>query len=221
MKLKRTWIDGLDEMLGGGLPDKSVILVEGEPGSGHDLLAQQILYKCALKEENVAYFTTQRAPEILREDFETFGWDIKSLEKTGHWKFIHNHSAKILQTLRNEITSMVNKTEWTVIDSLSYLLLTHEFKSVLEVVEFLLDETHKHGGVRFLLLTRGMHDSQTEISLQHLADGVIDISAQEAAEGVDRRIRIKKMSKVVYRQRLIPFNITERGIVIETAVRIA
>jgi len=221
MELKRTWIDGLDEMLGGGLPNKSVILVEGDPGSGHDLLAQQILYKCALKGENVAYFTAFRAPEIVREDFETFGWNIQSLEKTGQWKFIHDHSAKVLQTLKNEITSRISKTEWMVVDSLSYLLLTQEYRSVLEAVELLLNETHKHGGVRFLLLTRGMHDSQTEISLQHLADGVIEISAQEVAGGVDRRIRMKKMSRVVYRQRLISFNMTERGIVIETAVRIA
>jgi len=221
MKLKKTWIEGLDEVLGGGLPDKSVILVEGEPGSGHDLLAQQILCRCALKEENVAYFTTSVIPEILREDLETFGWNVQSLEKTGQWKFIHDHSAKVLQTLRNEITSRVGKTEWMVVDSLSYLLLTQGYKSVLELVELLLDETHKHGGVNFLLLTQGMHDSQTEISLQHLADGVIEVTAQEVAGGVDRRIRMKKMRRVVYRQRLIPFNITERGIVIETAVRIA
>jgi len=221
MKLKKTWIEDLDEVLGGGLPDKSVILVEGEPGSGHDLLAQQILYQCALKGENVAYFTTSVIPEILREDLETFGWNIQSLEKTGHWKFIHDHSAKVLQTIRNEITSRVGKTEWMIVDSLSYLLLTQEYKSVLELVELLLDETHKHGGIHFLLLTRGMHDSQTEISLQHLADGVMEIMTQEIAGGMDRRIRMKKMRKVVYCQRLIPFNITERGIVIETAVRIA
>ncbi len=221
MKLKKTWIDGLDEILGGGLPDKSVILIEGEPGSGHDLLAQQILYRCALKGENVAYFTTNREPETLREDFETFGWDIQSIEKTGHWKFIHDHSAKVLQTLRNEIPSRIGEADWTVVDSLSYLMLTQDYKSVLEVVELLLDETHKHGGVNFLLLTQGMHDSQTEISLQHLVDGVIEITAQEIAGGTDRRIRMKKMRKAVYRQKLIPFNITERGIVIETAVRIA
>jgi len=221
MKLKKTWIDGLDEVLGGGLPNKSVILIEGEPGSGHDLLAQQILYKCALKGENVAYLTTLMAPEILREDLETFGWSIQSLEKTGHWRFIHDRSAKVLQTLRNEITSRTGKTEWMVVDSLSYLLLTQEHRSVLEVVELLLDETHKHGGVHFLLLTPGMQASQTEISLQHLADGVMEIIAQEIAGGIDRRIRMRKMRKVVYRQRLVPFNITERGIVIETAVRIA
>ena len=49
MKLVKTWIKGLDEMLMGGLPDKSVVLMVGDPGSGYDLLAQQILYQHALK----------------------------------------------------------------------------------------------------------------------------------------------------------------------------
>jgi len=221
MKLRRTWIEGLDEILSGGFPDKNVILMEGEPGSGHDLLAQQILYKCALKGENVVYFTTDRAPEIIKEDMETFGWDIKPLEKTGHWKFIHGRSAEVIQFLKKEITPRFGEAGWTVVDSLSYLLLTQERKSVLEVVELLLDKAHRHGGIHFLLLTRGMHDSQTEISLQHLVDGVIEITTQEIAGGMDRRIRMKKMKKIVYRQRLIPFSITERGVTIETAVRIA
>ena len=50
MKLVKTWIEGLDEVLGGGLPDKSVILLMGEPGSGYDILGQQILHQHALKE---------------------------------------------------------------------------------------------------------------------------------------------------------------------------
>jgi len=34
-------------------------------------------------------------------------------------------------------------------------------------------------------------------------------------------MRMKKMRRAVYEPRLIPFNITEHGITIETAVRIA
>jgi len=220
MKLVETKITELDEVLGGGLPDKSVILMLGEPGSGNDTLAQQIMYQHALKEGKVVYFTTFRAPDVLTEDFETFGWIVSPLEKAGHWAFLDVHASKALQILQKEIPMRLKDGCWTIIDSLSYLLLTQEYKLVLNTIQLLLDNTRKHGGIHFLLLTRGMHDSQTEITMQHLADGVIELTDQRVTGGIDRRIRIKKMKKAVYAPRLIPFSITKNGIVIETAVRI-
>jgi len=218
MKLVKTWIEGLDEVLGGGLPDKSVILMMGEPGSGYDILTQQILYQHALKEDKVAYFTTMRSSDTVKEDFETFGWDVPPLEKTDQLIFVDIHAPRVLQ---KEIPSRVKKGCWTLIDSLSYLLQTQKVDSVLKRVELLLESARKHGGIHFLLLVQGMQDSQTEIAMQHLVDGVIEFTAHEVAGGIDRRIRMKKMRKTVYTPRLIPFRITDRGIVIETAVRIA
>ena len=221
MKLVKTWIEGLDEVLGGGLPDKSVILITGEPGSGYDILAQQILYQHALKNDKVVYFTAIRSFDALKEDFETFSWDVPPLEKTDQWVFVDIHTPSALQILREEIASKVEKGCWTLIDSLSYLLQTQKVDSILKTVELLLETARKHGGIHFLLLVQGMQNPQTEVTLQHLVDGVIEFTAQEVAGGIDRRMRMKKMRKTVYTPRLIPFRITERGIVIETAVRIA
>lgn len=220
MKLVETQIMELDEVLGGGLPDKSVILMLGEPGSGNDTLAQQIMYQHAIKEGKVAYLTTFRSPDVLTEDFETFGWMVSPLEKAGRWTFLNVHISEALQILQKEIPMRLKEGCWTIIDSLSYLLLTQEYKLVLNTIQSLLDNARKHGGIHFLLLTRGMHDSQIEITMQHLADGVIELTDQKVAGGIDRRIRIKKMKKAVYASRLIPFSVTQNGIVIETAVRI-
>jgi len=221
MKLVKTWIEGLDEVLGGGLPDKSVILMTGEPGSGYDILAQQILYQHALKNDKVVYFTAFRSSDALKEDFENLSWDVPSLEKTDQWVFVDIHTPSALQILREEIPSKIEKGCWTLIDSLSYLLQTQKVDSILKTVELLLETARKRGGIHFLLLVQGMQNPQTEVTLQHLVDGVIEFTAQEIAGGIDRRMRMKKMRKTVYTPRLIPFRITERGIVIETAVRIA
>ena len=221
MGLIKTWIEGLDETLGGGLPDKSIILVMGEPGSGYDIFAQQVLHQHALKEGKVAYITTFRSPDALREDLEAFGWKVSTLEKTGRWTFIDVHTTKALQALRRSIPLKIRGGCWTLVDSLSHLILTQKFQSVLEAVELLLNNARKQGGIHFLLLTQGMHDSQTEIAMQHLVDGVMEFTAHEVAGGIDRRIRIKKMRRAVYAPRLIPFNITDHGITIETAIRVA
>jgi KaiC/GvpD/RAD55 family RecA-like ATPase len=212
VKRVKTWIDGLDVLLEGGVPDKSVILLVGEPGSGNVLLAQQIMYLHALKEGKVAYFTTNRSPDALKEDYEAFGWKIPPLEKEEHW---------IFEKDIKELPLKVEQNCWTIVDSLSYLLLTQKLKSVLDLIESLQENVRKYGGVHILLLTHGMQDSQTDVTMEHLADGVLEFLAQDIGGSVDRRIRIKKMSQAVYTQRLIPFHISDHGIVVETAVRIA
>jgi KaiC/GvpD/RAD55 family RecA-like ATPase len=212
MKRVKTWIEGLDDVLEGGFPDKSVILFDGEPGSGHDLLAQQIMYYHALKEGKVAYFTTNRSPDVLRDDFKTFGWEVPPLEKSDRWIFANDFK---------EIPLRIEQNCWTIVDSLSYVLLTQKLKSILDVIELLLKGAQKYGGIHLLLLTHGMQDSQNEATIQHLTDGTMEFLAQEIGGAVDRRIRIKKMTKAIYAQRLIPFHISEHGIIVETAIRIA
>jgi KaiC/GvpD/RAD55 family RecA-like ATPase len=217
----RLWVEGLDEMLGGGLPDKNVVVMTGEPGSGYDILAQQILYQHALHNEKIAYFSTSRQPDTLRDDLVTFGWNVAPLEEQGTWTFHHLSVADAVSVLTEKIPQAVSEGRWVLLDSLSYLILTQKYGSVVKTVELLLECARRNGGIHFLLLTQKMHDVETETTMQHLVDGVIEFSAQETAGGVDRRIRIKKMRRAVYESRLIPFNITDRGITIETAVRIS
>jgi len=207
-------------MLGGGLPDKSVVLMTGEPGSGYDVLAQQIMYQHALHGEKVAYFSTSRSSDTLEDDMATFGWNIASLEEQGNWIFYNMSIADAVEVLAEKSQIVASEGRWCLLDSLSYLILTQKYYSVVKTIELLLDCARRHGGLHFLLLTKKMHDDETETTMQHLADGVIEFTAQETVGGIDRRIRIKKMQRAVYEPRLIPFNITERGIVIETAVRI-
>ena len=181
MKLLKTWIEGLDEMLGGGLPEKSVILMTGEPGSGYDILAQQVLYHNALHGGKAAYFSTTRVPEALREDFETFGWNVAPLQEKDNWMFFNVYVPDVIQVLMEKIPKVVAEGRWVLIDSLSYLILTQKYRSVINVVELLLNSAREHDGVHFLLLTEKMHDTETEITMQHLADGVMEFSAQEMA----------------------------------------
>jgi len=51
----RTGIDGLDGIIDGGLPGKSITLVSGPPGSGKSILCFQFLYEGVKKERNVCF----------------------------------------------------------------------------------------------------------------------------------------------------------------------
>jgi KaiC/GvpD/RAD55 family RecA-like ATPase len=173
MKLMKTWVKGLDETLG-GLPSKSVILLMGEPGSCHDLLAQQILYLHALKGGKSAYFTTFRSDTVVREDFSNYGWKLKKLEKAKQWEFVDLHAVKNSQAFRKKIFSEIQKKHWTLIDSFSHLLMRHKPEQAFGIVETLLEGSRMHGGVHLMILTKGMHDSQTEIGVQEFVDGCLE-----------------------------------------------
>jgi KaiC/GvpD/RAD55 family RecA-like ATPase len=84
MKRVSTGIDGLDKMLGGGLPHERTFLVCGGPGSGKTILAMQFLYHGATEcNEPGLYVSLDESKKHLTEEMEGFGWDIEKQEKNG------------------------------------------------------------------------------------------------------------------------------------------
>lgn len=74
-----TGVPGLDEVLGGGLPEYSFNLVAGEPGTGKTTLVQQIMFSNATPERSAIYFTVLGEPpaKMLRyqQQFSFFDFD--------------------------------------------------------------------------------------------------------------------------------------------------
>src|SRR6201988_916226 len=59
-----TGVTGLDEILGGGLPEYSFNIIAGAPGCGKTTLAHQIVFANASRECPVLYFTVLGEPAI-------------------------------------------------------------------------------------------------------------------------------------------------------------
>jgi len=59
-----TGVPGLDEVLGGGMPEYGFTLITGDPGSGKTTLAQQILFTIGTPERPGLYFTILGEPLI-------------------------------------------------------------------------------------------------------------------------------------------------------------
>ncbi|MCD9033934.1 AAA family ATPase [Luteimonas sp. Y-2-2-4F] len=60
----RTGVPGLDEVLGGGLPEFSFNLLAGPPGSGKTTLAHQLMFALATTERPALYFTVLGEPPL-------------------------------------------------------------------------------------------------------------------------------------------------------------
>jgi len=89
MKLVPTGVKGLDEVLGGGFPFPSVILVAGEPGSGKTTLALQSLFHGAKIGEKGIYITGISEPvDQIQAMMSNFTFYDPEIVKKGDVKFL-------------------------------------------------------------------------------------------------------------------------------------
>jgi circadian clock protein KaiC len=79
-ELAATGIEGLDDVLRGGLTANRLYLVEGVPGSGKTTLALHFLIEGARRGESVLYVTLSETEEELRAVAATHGWDLKGVQ---------------------------------------------------------------------------------------------------------------------------------------------
>src|SRR5262245_36813439 len=77
--LAGTGIDGLDNVLGGGLRRHRLYLIEGVPGSGKTTLSLQFLREGARLGEPVLYITLSETEEELQEVAQSHGWNLDGI----------------------------------------------------------------------------------------------------------------------------------------------
>ena len=75
-----TGVNGLDDILVGGLTRRRLYLVEGVPGSGKTTLALQYLNAGARAGEPVLYVTLSETEEELRSVADSHGWSLDGVE---------------------------------------------------------------------------------------------------------------------------------------------
>ncbi len=211
----RIGIEGLDDILAGGLTRNSFFLIQGDPGSGKTTLALQFLMEGRQNGEVVCYVTLSETRAELLQVAQSHGWsieDIPLLELSAIEPMIRPeeqttvfHSSEMelnkLSRLVLEETARI-KPARIVFDSLSefrliaesplryrrqLLTLKQEFAKLGSTVLLLDDKMDRRGE------TRDPH----VLSLTH---GVIDMEQLTPDFGTARRrLRVTKMRGVKFR----------------------
>jgi circadian clock protein KaiC len=85
----KTGIQGLDDILLGGLPRGNVVIVAGSPGTGKTTLGIEFVYRGAREfDEPGIMVTFEVSTQKLVRDAAQFGWDLRALEEQGRLKII-------------------------------------------------------------------------------------------------------------------------------------
>ncbi len=106
-----TGVPGLDEILGGGLPELSFNMIAGAPGGGKTTLAHQFLFANATAECPAVYFTVLGEPAIkmlrYQQQYEFF--DLAKVETCVH--FINLGDVLVEHGLEGVLAAIVKEVE--------------------------------------------------------------------------------------------------------------
>ncbi|MCI4327316.1 MAG: AAA family ATPase [Thermoplasmata archaeon] len=83
-----TGIEGLDNILGGGIPRGNMVLIAGSVGTGKTTLCLEFLVRGAEKGERTVFFSVTEASAKLIENLSTFEFFRQDLVKAGGLIFI-------------------------------------------------------------------------------------------------------------------------------------
>ncbi|RPI49898.1 MAG: AAA family ATPase, partial [Acidobacteria bacterium] len=108
-----TGVPGLDEVLGGGLPEFSFNLIAGAPGAGKTTLAQQIMFALASQDRPAIYFTVVGEPplKMLRYQQQFTFFDVALVNKS--IRFVNLREEVADGTLEDLLGRIVREVEVT------------------------------------------------------------------------------------------------------------
>ena len=202
----KTYIEGLDEKMQGGIPAGSVVLLVGEPGTMKSSIAFNMLYNNAKADSvNGLYVTLEQGTKSLSRHMAGLGMnpddvgekieivDIGLIRK----KLTQLREQSWVQVFKMYTKNLKESSDYNllVIDSLPVLEVLARFENPREEL-FHLFEWLRDLGVTTFLITEMNPDSKAyaEKGEDFLADGIMYLRMQETGDvSVQRQIRIVKM----------------------------
>ncbi|WP_060843469.1 ATPase domain-containing protein [Pseudomonas sp. St29] len=221
-----TGIEGLDDILNGGLSRGHVFLLEGQPGTGKTTVALHFLRAGAAAGERCLYITLSETERELRQGAASHGWQLdehihifelippESLLNAEHQQSLLYASDLELGEATRQIFEVVERVKPTrvVLDSLSEIRLLAQ--SSLRYRRQIL--AIKHYFVRYDATVLLLDDLTTEAldkTVHSVAHGVVRLEELTPSYGAERRrIRVVKYRGQKYRGGFHDFTIMGDGV---------
>lgn len=207
--LSPTGIDGLDTILRGGLPDRRLYLIKGDPGVGKTTMALQYLLEGLARGEAGLYITLSETKDEIMVVANSHGWTLDGLAIFELSALENQLAAETQNTVFHPSEVELNKTTELllaeieavnpvrlVIDSLSELRLLSD--SPLRYRRQMLAFKQYFAGRDMTVLFLDDHGLDGgDLHVQSIAHGVFTIEQLESDYGAERRrVKINKLRGV-------------------------
>ena len=221
IELTKTGIDGLDDILNGGIVKNSTTLVSGNPGAGKSILCLQYIYNGVDQfDESGIYLSFEENELDLRQAAESLGFDkwpeyvdsgkIKVYDKQVLLR--ENDFSSSLDLLLEDLED--DQYDRLVLDSLAMfnLFFDEEAEKRTYLLKFT-DILRENGLTTLMTNEQGSTFPDTNIGLEnYLTDGNIYLIQTPTDSGVNRYVWVAKMRKQNIESDIFPMEIDWGGI---------
>lgn len=195
-----TGIDGMDDLIEGGFPRGSLVLLAGSPGAGKTIASAQYLYSGAVRlDEKGIYVSFAERKETFLQNMKRFGFDFENLEKERKFQFLDlmTCSEKTVSDTLNMVLGEVSvmRAKRLVIDSFTALAQSFEKKIEARIIIHLLEKMMRQSDCTTLMLVE-VPTGSSVIGLgieEFVADGIIVFEVIEEKTGIRKRAIVRKM----------------------------
>ena len=224
-----TGVPGLDEILGGGLPEFSFNLIAGPPGCGKTTLAHQIMFALATPERPAIYFTVLGEPplKMLRYQQQYEFFDSEAVNRSVRFINLSDDAlAGNLDKVLNRIVAEVQEHSPALVfvDSFRSVVLASETESgsnsnLQHFVQQLGVLMTSWQATTFLL---GEYFTENDANpVFTVADGLIWLRQSVQGNSMVRKMEIMKMRGQATLPGLHTFRIGPAGIMVFAPARVA
>jgi len=224
----QTGIPGLDELIEGGIPVGSTVLISGGAGAGKTIFATQFIYEGAKQfSEPGLLVSLEGNVKNITWNMENFNWDIKELQDKDLMKIYRLNLDSLRYTSSFEeqvefinkeletIANMVKEMGATrlVVDSTTALAVWIKDQSAMRGILFRFANSLKDFGCTSLM-TAETSGGKTDFSAfgveEYVADSVIALYFSPP----NRSIFIRKMRGTNHSKKVHPLDISKKAITI-------
>ncbi|MDY6768640.1 MAG: ATPase domain-containing protein [Candidatus Nanohaloarchaea archaeon] len=212
-----TGIDGLDDLLHGGIPRTNTVLLAGPAGSGKTTFGLEYLYRGAAEYgQQGLYISFEESKDELIDNLP-FDWDLRTVIDRGMLEMVKYDPYQyedIIDMIRTNVKQ--GDAERVVVDSITALnLYVDNVKDVRKLILDMNEELKKQGATT--IYTGEIRSHQPEQISRFgveafIADGVITLMLGEEGSELTNQILVRKMRGTDHNRKIHPFDFKADGL---------
>src|SRR2546428_2612306 len=213
-------IDGLDELLGGGVPRGHTVTVLGSFGTGKTTFGIQFLVQGLINREKGIFISLEEDPDSIVASAAGFGWDLATPLKEKRLAIVKLEPADARTTVmkvRSELPKFIKDfgADRVVVDSVSLLNMMFPDDVERRARLFSLSQQIKTTGATAIFTAETKDDNpraSRDGLVEYISDGVISLQSREKESGdVQLAMQVMKMRRLKHSRAVKPDTIDDDG----------
>jgi KaiC domain protein len=215
-------IEGLDEMILGGVPKRSLMVTIGAAGAGKTTFGLQFLTESLKNGGRGIYITLEESREAILSTAEEKGWPFREWRDEGRLAIVAMdpiEMANSLASIRSDISRLVEEfdADRLVLDSVSLLEMMYDHPAERRSEVFDFARSLKRAGVTTMLTSEASSDDAYTSRygiIEYLVDAVFILQYVRPSDFRETRlaVEIQKIRDANHSRETKPYEITNEGI---------